>query len=386
MTSENFLSPHSARLNGSDFRSTNYSDRPDVTWRDAQIRLRLDTARVLRKAVEQQFQARPKASMKDWAGTGLRQKLQKKVAATESLLRHLHTRIEGTESMKRKVTQSVGHLEREQQSLEEPAIICERRLLIREQRPDGDTEDDFQVALLQERCVLEQGHKMLSAYIDAGTELQEALQAAKSEMIDDVQFKRHALRLEKSALQFDPYHGRDRACVLPLVAEGKSNQKSRPQAPREDERWSFGATFLSLEKEDEWSEENTSKESVQRSAYHTQELIGRTHELEENATKFVEDSVALLQRVKEKLQAAMDGTTSSMQMSINRLVQQKKELEKGLADSQEDIIRTERLLQHLQHEIHSQKASGSIAYSSQLFSDLVQNGIVTESRPAFKSK
>eukprot|EP00913_Durusdinium_trenchii_P003813 g3530.t1 len=233
-------------------RSTNYSDRPDVTWRDAQIRLRLDTARVLRKAVEQQFQARPKASMKDWAGTGLRQKLQKKVAATESLLRHLHTRIEGvgwtdlkhdifgTESMKRKVTQSVGHLEREQQSLEEPAIICERRLLIREQRPDGDTEeqsvggsqDDFQVALLQERCVLEQGHKMLSAYIDAGTELQEALQAAKSEMIDDVQFKRHALRLEKSALQFDPYHGRDRACVLPLVAEGKSNQKPWPLPPR----------------------------------------------------------------------------------------------------------------------------------------------------------
>eukprot|EP00913_Durusdinium_trenchii_P003809 g3528.t1 len=135
--------------------------------------------------------------------------------------------------------------------------------------------------------------------------------------------------------------------------EGIISRKPR----REDERWSFGATFLSLEKEDEWSEENTSKESVQRSAYHTQELIGRTHELEENATKFVEDSVALLQRVKEKLQAAMDGTTSSMQMSINRLVQQKKELEKGLADSQEDIIRTERLLQHLQHEIHSQKAS-----------------------------
>ncbi|CAL1130331.1 unnamed protein product [Cladocopium goreaui] len=110
-------------------------------------------------------------------GTGVRQRLQKKVAETETLLRQLHGRIEGTESSTRKVNQSVCILEREQEALEEPAIICERRILVRGQRPEEELmEDDFQVALLNERFVLEQAYKMLSAYVDAGHELQEALQ------------------------------------------------------------------------------------------------------------------------------------------------------------------------------------------------------------------
>eukprot|EP00435_Cladocopium_sp_Y103_P014073 s3235_g3.t1 len=80
--------------------TTNSMDsKPDATWRDAQIRLRLDTARVLRKAVQQQFQARPKAALKDWTGTGVRQRLQKKVTETETLLRQLHGRIEGTREL-----------------------------------------------------------------------------------------------------------------------------------------------------------------------------------------------------------------------------------------------------------------------------------------------
>eukprot|EP00434_Breviolum_minutum_P027549 symbB.v1.2.024368.t2/scaffold2250.1/size119560/2 len=208
----------------SETTATSMDSKAD-TSRDAQIKQRLETARVLRKAVQKQFQARPKATVKDWAGSGVRETLRKKVSETESLLRQLHVRMEGTETSARKVNQSICILEREQHSLEEPAIICERRLLVRDQRPlDEQVEDDLQVALLNERFVLEQAYKMLSAYIDAGQELREALQAAKCELVADLQFKRHALRLEKSALQFDPYHGRDRACVLPLVPDGQSQK------------------------------------------------------------------------------------------------------------------------------------------------------------------
>lgn len=315
---------------------------------------------MLRKAVQQQCQARPRVALKDWAGTGVRQRLQKKVAETETLLRQLHGRIEGTESSTRKVNQSVCILEREQEALEEPAIICERRILVRGQRPEEELmEDDFQVALLNERFVLEQAYKMLSAYVDAGHELQEALQAAKSEMVDDVQFKRHALRLEKSALQFDSYHGRDRACVLPLVADGhKAGQKPRPAdgVAVSGEEWRFGATFLSLESNDDWSEER-SVENVQRSARHTAELLARTQDLEKSANKFLDDSVTLLQSVKGKVQSATDQTNYCMRMNMSRLLQQKKALERGLAESQEDITKTESLLEQMQREIQGQKAS-----------------------------
>lgn len=363
VTAENFLSPHSARLNGSDFRTTATSmDSKADTSRDAQIKQRLETARVLRKAVQKQFQARPKATVKDWAGSGVRETLRKKVSETESLLRQLHVRMEGTETSARKVNQSICILEREQHSLEEPAIICERRLLVRDQRPlDEQVEDDLQVALLNERFVLEQAYKMLSAYIDAGQELREALQAAKCELVADLQFKRHALRLEKSALQFDPYHGRDRACVLPLVPDGQS-QKPRPspeaEKPPGPARWRLGDTFLSIDKDD-WGEENAQKseESVQRSASHASELLCRTAELEQNATKFVDDSVTLMQSVKGKVQSAAEGTNYNMRRNMSQLLQSKKALEKGLAESQEDITQTEGLLQQMQQEMQGQKAS-----------------------------
>ncbi|CAJ1452600.1 unnamed protein product [Effrenium voratum] len=190
----------------------------DPRWRDTQVRERLNTARLLRKAVEQQFQARS-PPCKEWSG-GILQKLRKRVAMTEGLIQNLLRRIEGTGALIRRVDQSLYLLSQNRQSLDGPIEICERRLLIRTQRPEEESvQDDFQQALEHEEQVLASGNKHLNAYIEAGNQLHEALQAAKIEMVEDLQFKKHALRLEKSALQFDPYHGRDRACVLPMVAD-----------------------------------------------------------------------------------------------------------------------------------------------------------------------
>eukprot|EP00435_Cladocopium_sp_Y103_P003361 s3235_g1.t1 len=122
------------------------------------------------------------------------------------------------------------------------------------------------------------------------------------------------------------------------------------------EEWRFGATFLSLESNDDWSEEK-SVENVQRSARHTAELLARTLDLEKNASKFLDDSVTLLQSVKGKVQSATEGTNYCMRMNMSRLLQQKKALEKGLAESQEDITTTESLLEQMQREIQGQKAS-----------------------------
>jgi len=358
VTQENFH-PQSARLSShggsheDECRSTAFSlcssqgcTPRDPRWRDTQVRERLNTARLLRKAVEQQFQARS-PPCKEWSG-GILQKLRKRVAMTEGLIQNLLRRIEGTGALIRRVDQSLYLLSQNRQSLDGPIEICERRLLIRTQRPEEESvQDDFQQALEHEEQVLASGNKHLNAYIEAGNQLHEALQAAKIEMVEDLQFKKHALRLEKSALQFDPYHGRDRACVLPMVADKGEMQSSGKS------EWKFGSTHRSLEPD---GEEGAS-ENVRRSARHTNELLTRTQKLEADAAKYLEDSVELLRRVKEKVQVAREGTNTCMQASISHHLEQKIELERGVADSQADIARMEALLQHMEKEIQSQQAS-----------------------------
>mmetsp|Transcript_1238 Transcript_1238/g.3185 ORF Transcript_1238/g.3185 Transcript_1238/m.3185 type:complete len:761 (+) Transcript_1238:1-2283(+) len=375
VTSECFMSEDKVanqeqRLAGSvedEFRSTGVSSSQgctprDARWRDMTLKEGLNTARSLRRAVEQQFKAKPAPATKDWAGTGVAQKLQMRVAASESLAHLLRQRIEGTELSLRKVNESLSQLTREEELLRTPADLCARRLLLRSQRPeDFKVEDEFQLALEHEEHVLSSSNQHLSMYQDAGEKLQSTLMAAKEELVEDLQFKRYALRLEKSALQFDPYHGRDRACVLPMVAEGtKSGSKRQAIAVDCDVQsgydmppFKFGTTHKSLDRRDEWSEETA--ENIHRSVKHTQELLSRTEELEGNAGQFLESAADLASRMKQQTRHARENSHSCMKASISDLAQRKRELEEGVAQGQVDINRTEALLQHMQREINSQK-------------------------------
>mmetsp|Transcript_61985 Transcript_61985/g.145362 ORF Transcript_61985/g.145362 Transcript_61985/m.145362 type:complete len:766 (+) Transcript_61985:85-2382(+) len=376
VTSEAFLSQdrlakQEQRLTGpgeDDFRSTGMSSSQgcsprDPRWRDSQLKDQLNTARTLRKAVEQHFQAKPKPATKDWAGTGVAQKLQKRVLASEHLARLLMQRVEGTELLIRRVNQSLFLLTRDQESLKVPTEICERRLLLRSQRPEEENvEDDFQLALEREERVLSSSSRHLGSYIDAGERLLDALMAAKDELVADMQFKKHALRLEKSALQFDPYHGRDRACVLPMVAEAKAGKQSSATSADGDVQsgydmrpFKFGTTHKSLDKEETWSEETS--ENIHRSVKHTNELLERTQQLERDAAKFLDDVGELSVRVKQQVATAREACQSCMQASIFNLSQQKRELEESVAQGQLDINRTEALLQHMQKEIKGQRTS-----------------------------
>ncbi|CAE7566006.1 unnamed protein product [Symbiodinium pilosum] len=377
VTSEAFLSQdrmekQEQRLAGpgeEEFRSTKGMSSSqgcsprDPRWRDAQLKERLNTARTLRKAVEHQFKAKPKPATKDWAGTGVAHKLRKRVLASETLAHLLMQRIEGTELLIRRVNQTLSFLTREHVSLKSPIEMCHRRLVLRNQRPEEENvEDEFQVALEREERVLSSSSKHLSSYIDAGESLKETLTAAKDELVEDMQFKRHALRLEKSALQFDPYHGRDRACVLPMVAESSKVRKKQSTATADGNVQSgydmppfkFGTTHKSLDRET-WSEDST--ENIQRSVKHTHELLERTQEFEKDASKFLDHAAELVSRVKQQVKNAREACQSSMQASIFNLSQQKRELEEGVAQGQLDVNRTEVLLQHMQQEIRSQKAS-----------------------------
>eukprot|EP00440_Ansanella_granifera_P009588 gb/GFBE01010390.1/.p1 GENE.gb/GFBE01010390.1/~~gb/GFBE01010390.1/.p1 ORF type:complete len:825 (+),score=199.87 gb/GFBE01010390.1/:1-2475(+) len=326
--------------------------------RDSRVHHNLHTARELRKAVENQFKARPKGPSSDWAGTGVAEKLKKRIATSEGLVQLLNQRIEGTEALIRKVNQVLVVLSKQRELLEGPIRTCNTRLRIRKDRPpDEQVQDDFQDALDNEKSVLDSGSRWLGEYIKAGKALLEALEAAKAAMIEDVQFKKHALRLERSALQFDPYHGRDRACVLPLVSEGSKQQVAsddgRQGRHMDVPEFKFGATHRDGTEEGEKKKE----ENVMRSASHTNELVDRTKALEEKFVRFRVEADDLIHKVKQNVQLAAEWSEHSMRRNIAHLFKHKKQLEQEVSSSQGDILRTEALLEGMTEEIKNQEES-----------------------------
>jgi len=312
----------------------------------------------LRRAVEQAFQARPKAGPAEWAGTGVAQKLKKRVEDTQNLVNLLTKRIEACEACIRRMNEHLVVVCRDRELLEPQQSTVQQRLEIRSCRPEGENiQDNFQDMLEHEQRVLDGASQSLAECILAGQELIQSLEAAKKTMIEDVQFKKYTLRLEKSALQFDPYHGRDRACVLPLVTmSAKPANEPVMHGYQDSTEFKFGATFRAYTAEDATMPEKE-EGNLMRSASATHELIARTMSLEENVVRFRIHAMERAQQLKSEVLQARDGSHASMQDSIKELFKQKKCLEKISAERNADIVKTKQLLQAMELEKKNQQDS-----------------------------
>lgn len=347
------------------FRSTdqsfNSSVRSKNKFRDHRVNQSVDTARDLRRAVEMAFQTRPKAGPAEWAGTGVAQKLKNRVEASQNLVNQLKERIEACEGGIRKMHRQLLVLSRDREMLEPQQSVVEQRLEIRSRRPESENiQDAFQDVLEHEKRVTDEASKRLGDCILGGQELVQSLEAAKSAMIEDLQFKRYALRLEKSALQFDPYHGRDRACVLPLVTMGASKPASEPvmHGYQDTMDFKFGATFrVYTEVSCQPETEEEGEGNLMRSATATQELMSRTMALEDNVARFRYHTQELMQQLKNEVSEARVASTAGMQESIKELYKQKKCLERLSAERHADIVKTRQLLQNTEQEKQNQQDS-----------------------------
>lgn len=326
-------------------------------FRDQRVNQSLDTARELRRAVEQAFQARPKAGPAEWAGTGVAQKLKQRVEGTQNLVNLLTKRIEACEACIRKMNEHLVVVCRDRELLEPQHSTVQQRLEIRSCRPEGEKiQDHFQDCLEHEQRVLDEASQSLAECILGGQELIQSLEAAKKAMIEDVQFKKYTLRLEKSALQFDPYHGRDRACVLPLVTmSAKPANEPAIHGYQDTMEFKFGATFRAYTEEAKMPEKEDG--NLMRSASATHELIARTMTLEENVVRFQSHAMELAQQLKTEVLQARDTSHASMQDSIKELFKQKKCLEKIAAERHTDVVKTKQLLQAMELEKKNQQDS-----------------------------
>lgn len=365
MTQQGLSSPpQSTSQTDKEFRSTDQGFGSSLRvsprknkFRDQRVNQTLDTARELRRAVEQAFQARPKAGPAEWAGTGVAQKLKQRVEGTQNLVMLLTKRIETCEACIRKINEHLVVICRDRELLETPHSIVQQRLEIRSRRPEGENiQDDFQDMLEHEQRVLDRASQILADCILGGQELIQSLEAAKKTMIEDVQFKKYALRLEKSALQFDPYHGRDRACVLPLVTmSAKPANEPVMHGYQDSTEFKFGATFRAYTEDPTMPEQEEG--NLMRSTSATHELIARTMTLEENVARFQSHAMELAQQLKSEVSQAREGSHVSMQDSIKELFKQKKCLEKLSAERHSDVVKTTQLLQAMELEKKNQQDS-----------------------------
>lgn len=360
--------PQSTSQTDKEFRSTDQGFGSSLRvsprknkFRDQRVNQTLDTARELRRAVEQAFQARPQAGPAEWAGTGVAQKLKQRVDGTQNLVMLLTKRIEACEACIRKMNEHLVVICRDRELLEPQHSTVQQRLEIRSRRPEGENiQDDFQDMLEHEQRVLDRASQILADCILGGQELIQSLEAAKKAMIEDVQFKKYTLRLEKSALQFDPYHGRDRACVLPLVTmSAKPTNEPVMHGYQDSTEFKFGATFRAYtEKETEDPTRPEQEEgNLMRSTSATHELISRTMTLEENVVRFQSHAMELAQQLKSEVLQAREGSHASMQDSIKELFKQKRCLEKLSAERQTDVVKTTQLLQAMELEKKNQQDS-----------------------------
>eukprot|EP00931_Biecheleriopsis_adriatica_P087399 TRINITY_DN61881_c0_g1_i1.p1 TRINITY_DN61881_c0_g1~~TRINITY_DN61881_c0_g1_i1.p1 ORF type:complete len:850 (-),score=193.84 TRINITY_DN61881_c0_g1_i1:173-2722(-) len=363
--------PRWTSLFESEFNNTSFSrlssfETRDPTWRDAQVNEKLHTSRELRQKVRHQFRARPKPAENNWEGTGVAEKLKKRIAETEALVKLLGQRLEGTEFMIRRVNETLVVLSNKRELLEQPIAVCAKRIEIRGHRHDDElVQDEFQDALENEQRILQHSSKRLGDYIRAGKSLLDALEAGKKEVVTAMQFKKHVMRLERSALQFDPYHGRDRACVLPLVSDSSSSKQAvasddagndvlRPEM----QEFKFGATMKMVTESSQSSPKASDKKqkNMLRSSEDTEELLQKTLDLEQSCSRFRVEADDLVLTVKRQVQLVSETTRACMMANANKLMAQKQDLEREVARSEEAIGKSKQLLDAIKEEISKQNS------------------------------
>jgi len=268
-------------------------------------------------------------------GAEMQASLKRRVYSAEAMSRALLDRIQNTEHMIQQVGQRVLQMQREYELKGPILAVAERRIDLRTQRPpEHQVQDRFQEALEGERQTLTDTRRVFAEYADAGLDVLSALQCAKAEVVKYAQANAQLMRLLRSSLRYDYYHGRDRACVLPSLPQATDHLASVI---------SEGAPPI-----------ERAESPTKITTTHLQDLVGRTRALEEAAERLCLDADAALAQAKRDIERASANTTACMRTCIAVVLKLKRALQKEIGESGETIQRTESSLREMAREIEQQ--------------------------------
>lgn len=251
--------------------------------------------------------------------------IKKKMGVTEDLIKALDDRMESMDDTMRQVGECLFQLQRAFRSKWSVLNVCERRLQLRDARPQQElVRDACQEALEQERTTLIESRQELAEQADSMKEMLITLDKMKTELHEDMQHKRHGLRIDRSCL--DPKKpmsarpGQHDRLVLPSVQEAV--HYGGPPSPKS-------------------MEPGTGQQHEEERQGNTKELIVKAVRCEEDAIRLCNESDAAMIHTKRECSRASASAQAAMAQRIEETLSFKKKLEAQIRETDEALAKSE---------------------------------------------
>eukprot|EP00746_Dinoflagellata_sp_MGD_P165476 gnl/MRDRNA2_/MRDRNA2_94780_c0_seq1.p1 gnl/MRDRNA2_/MRDRNA2_94780_c0~~gnl/MRDRNA2_/MRDRNA2_94780_c0_seq1.p1 ORF type:complete len:549 (+),score=116.06 gnl/MRDRNA2_/MRDRNA2_94780_c0_seq1:89-1735(+) len=259
--------------------------------------------------------------------------IKNKLMTTSDLSKTIEDRINSTEDTIRQLGSCLFGLQRAYRSKWSQLNVCERRLELRNGRPLQElVRDNLQAALENERQVLVEARQMLNDQIVGTKQMLTLLEAMKGELIEDLQHKRHAQRIDHRCLQPDKpvKKGADRI-FLPSLPE--ISNYTLPPAPKDQPRGTG-----------DQNEGNRCDDTMTR--------ISRAVRLEENVMGTIAENDAVVRHCNAECKnanaavcACMDKSNHQTEHLKDQLVEQMRQVDATIAEAERSLIRTKKKLE-----------------------------------------
>ncbi|CAE8637233.1 unnamed protein product [Polarella glacialis] len=129
----------------------------------------------------------------------VRATLQKRLGITNELIQGLAIRAEGVEATIRQAGECLFELKRAVKEQNSPLSVCDQRLKLRRGRPEQELVRDIgQQALDDQRLTILHYRRLLTEHVESAKERLLVLESIKDRLYEDLQRRRHALRLDRT--------------------------------------------------------------------------------------------------------------------------------------------------------------------------------------------
>mmetsp|Transcript_17825 Transcript_17825/g.39080 ORF Transcript_17825/g.39080 Transcript_17825/m.39080 type:complete len:598 (-) Transcript_17825:78-1871(-) len=264
--------------------------------------------------------------------------IRKKIGVTEDIVRSLEDRMESVEDTIRQIGECLFSLQRAHRSKWAPLNVCERRLELRESRPLQElVRDHCQEALEHERqCLIEARQEIADQMENCKTMLVN-LDSMRDQLVDDLQHKRHALRI-------------DRSCLGPLKVVHVRAQ-DRLVLPQLQDVANYGAP-----PSPQGAEVGTGGEHEDSRQADSNQLIANAMRLEEDAIRLCNESDAIMLHTKRETQRACMEAQKAVTRRADETNALRRKLEAQMMETDQMVSHTEMSLAKMKKKLDAHDA------------------------------
>lgn len=269
------------------------------------------------------------------------QTFKKKISRTEDLCKALEDRIESVEDTIRQAGECLFQLQRAHRCKWAPLNVCERRLELRENRPlQEQVLDHCQEALERERSVLMGARASLQEHIERMKEMLVGLDRCNQELREDLQHKRHGLRIDRSCIS-----PRGSAPLRSTSGSGKLGSTCSSVRGGASERLVLPLLqempFYSQPSSPKGAEPGTGHQQEEQRQETTRQLISRVVKAEEDAMRLLNEGDALMMGTRRDCAKATQQAQVELARRVDETQTLKRQLEAQIQETEEAIAQTD---------------------------------------------